>query len=93
MTHPSIRGLREAVAEALRKRWREFENASGEALPMPTATVALDAIAAYLTEHGVGWFGEGLVRAEGADTETARRCAANGRPKLFRLVPVPQDGG
>lgn len=88
VTHPSIQGLREAVAEALRTRWQEFENRQGQALTMPTATVAVEAAAAYLTEHGVLLSGEGLVRAGAKDTEQARAAIAYGAPQLYALVPI-----
>ena len=97
MTHPSIQGLREAVASVVDVCHGCSPNAEGPERDCPrhgdayaTADAALAAQVAYLTEHGVLLSGEGLVRAEpGASTEDVEKTKRFGGG--WFLYPVPQD--
>lgn len=80
MTHPSIQGLREAARQSQSQGCEHTDTTVCS--DTCDAIKATNAIAAYLTKHGVGWFGEGLV--------AAIPCASDNQ--VVHLVPVPQDG-
>lgn len=76
MTHPSIQGLREAVAYTV-DLVLAGERPSNQAEAVETIVAAVErAQAAYLTEHGVLLSGEGLVRAETTLTHRVGDCVS-----------------
>lgn len=98
--HPSIEGLREAVAEFECVSPSRHHNHNESHRCHQLAKTLLMKQATYLTEHGVGWFGEGLVRAIEVGVETPDGellpFDVESRPgvtaPVARLVPVLQDG-
>ena len=82
--HPSIQGLREAVSNDMLDGLVELTLTGGGSPDY--GAMALTTIAAYLTEHGVGWFREGLVRVRPLVS-----FKEHAQQDCRILVPVPQD--